>query len=125
MFSLDDRPALPDTPAFRADMEQFLVSVVRRESRHSRPTRRALVPVAAGAAAVAIALGAAVASNDTSGAPGGVAAGGVHVHLADFSVDTNPNGTVTVALSETQILNPDALRQALAQAGIPAKVTVG
>jgi hypothetical protein len=47
----------------------------------------------------------------------------VHVHLADFSVDTNPGGTVTVTLSDAQILNPDALRQALAQVGIPAKIT--
>jgi hypothetical protein len=125
MFSLDDRPALPETPAFRADMEQFLVSVARSELRRSRPTRRALIAVAAGAAAVAVAIGAAVASNGTSGAPGRVEAGPVHVHLADFSVDTNPGGTVTVTLSQAQILDPDALRQALAQAGVPAKITIG
>ena len=47
----------------------------------------------------------------------------MHVHLADFSVDTNPGGTVTVTLSDAEILDPDALRQALAQAGIPAKIT--
>jgi hypothetical protein len=125
MFSLDDRPVLPETPSFRADMEEFLVSVARRAPRRSRSTRPALLGVAAGVAAVAIALGAAVVANGTSGVPGGVAAGGVHVHLADFSVDTNSNGTVTLALSEAQILDPGALRQALAQAGIPARVTVG
>jgi hypothetical protein len=125
MFSLDDRPALPETPAFRANMEQFLVSAVRREPGRSRPTRPALIAVAAGAAAVAIAIGAAVVSNGTSGAPGRVEAAGVHVHLADFSVDTNPGGTVTVTLSQEQILHPDALRQALAQAGIPAEITIG
>jgi len=123
MFSLDDRPALPETPAFRADMEQFLVSAARSERRRSRPTRRALIGVAAGGAAAAVAIGAAVASNGTGGAPRHVEASQVHVHLADFSVDTNPGGTVTVTLSQAQILDPDALRQALAQAGIPAKVT--
>jgi hypothetical protein len=45
------------------------------------------------------------------------------VHLADFSVDTNPGGTVTVTLSQAQILDPNALAQALAQAGIPARIT--
>jgi hypothetical protein len=125
MFSLDDRDVLPETPAFRADMEQFLVSVARREPRRSPPARPALIGVAAGAAAVAIAVAAVVVANGQSGGPGGVEAGGVHVHLADFSVDTNPNGTVRVALSEAQLLDPDALRQALAQAGIPAMVTVG
>jgi len=123
MFSLDDRPALPETPAFRAAMEQFLVSAARSEPRRSRPTRRALIAAAAGAAAVAVAIGATVASNGTSGAPGRVEAGPVHVHLADFSVDTNPGGTVTVTLSQAQMLDPDALRQALAQAGIPARIT--
>ena len=125
MFSLDDRPALPETPAFRDDMEQFLVSVARREPRRWRPRRRALIAVAAGGAVAAVAIGAAVAFNGTRGAPGRVESGPVHVHLADFSVDTNPDGTVTVTLSQAQVLHPDALRQALAQAGIPAKITVG
>src|ERR1700676_2621057 len=123
MFSLDDRPALPETPAFRADMELFLMSVARSEPRRSRSTRRALIGVAAGGAAVAVAIGAAASSNGTSGAPGRVEAGPVHVHLADFSVDTNPGGTVTVTLSDAQILDPDALRRALAQAGVAAKIT--
>jgi len=124
MFSLDDRPALPETPAFRAGMEQFLVSVARGEARRSRP-RRAPIAVAAGAAVVAAAIGAGVAFNSTGGAPGRVEAGQVHVHLADFSVDTHPGGTVTVTLSQAQILDPDALRQALAEAGVPAKITIG
>jgi hypothetical protein len=123
MSSLDDRPALPDTPAFRAGMENFLVSAARGEPRRSRPTRRALIGVAAGVAAAAIAIGAAVLSNGTSGAPGRIQGGPVHVHLADFSVDTNPGGTVTVTLSDAQILDPNALRQALAQAGVPARIT--
>jgi hypothetical protein len=106
-------------------MEQFLVSAARRQPRRSRPTRRALVAGAAGGAALAVAIAIAVASNGTSGAPGRAVAGPVHVHLVDFSVDTNPGGTVTVILGQAQMVDPDALRQALAQAGIPARITVG
>ena len=125
MSSLDDRPALPDTAAFRAGMEKFLVSAASGEPRRPRHTRRALIGVAAGFAALAVAIGAAVFSSGTSGTPGRVEGGPVHVHLADFSVDTNPGGTVTVTLSDAQILDPNALRQALAQAGVPAKITPG
>jgi hypothetical protein len=106
-------------------MEQFLVSFTRGEARRPRPTRRAPIAVAAFAAVVAVAIGAAVVSNSTRRAPGRVEAGPVHVHLADFSVDTNPGGTVTVTLSQAQILDPDALRHALAQAGVPARITIG
>jgi hypothetical protein len=123
MFSLDDRPAVPQTPVFRADMERFLLSAARGESRRPQLGHRTLIGLAAGGAAAAVALGAAVTFNGTRRAPGHVEASPVHVHLVDFSVDTNPGGTVTVTLSNAQIMDPDALRQALAQAGIPAKVT--
>jgi hypothetical protein len=125
VHSLDDRPALPETPGFRADMEQFLVSAARREPRRSRPTRRARIAGAAGGAALAVAIAVAVASNGTTDARGRAEASSVHVHLVDFSVDTNPGGIVTVILSQAQMVDPDALRQALAQAGIPARITVG
>jgi hypothetical protein len=59
MFSLDDRPALPEAPAFRTDMEQFLASAARREPRRSRQMRRGLIAGVAGGAALAIAIGAA------------------------------------------------------------------
>ena len=51
--------------------------------------------------------------------------GPVHVNLAAYSVDSNANGTVTVALAAKQSFNPSELRQALAQAGIAAVVNVG
>jgi hypothetical protein len=51
--------------------------------------------------------------------------GPVHVNLAAYSVDSNANGTVTVALAAKQSFNPRELRQALAQAGIAAVVNVG
>ena len=124
MFRLDDRQVLPETPGFRAEMEQFLISATHNEPRRSRSNRRALIGVAAASAAAVVAIGAAAAIG-TSGAPGRVEASPVHVHLADFTVDTNPGGTVTVTLSDVQILDPNALRQALAQAGVPAMVTPG
>jgi hypothetical protein len=104
-------------------MEHYLVSAARRKPRRSRLMRRAFIAGAAGGAALAVAIGAAVAS--TSGAPGPAKTGSVHVHLAAFSVDTNPGGTVTVILSQAQILDPNALHRALDQAGIPARITVG
>jgi hypothetical protein len=110
------------------DRRRYVLSAAAtgKEPRSSRPKRRALIAVAAGAAAVGVAIGAAVASNGPSGAPGRGEVGQVHVRLADFSVDTNPGGTVTVALRLAQkILDPDALRGALAQAGVPARITVG
>jgi hypothetical protein len=47
----------------------------------------------------------------------------VHVHLAAWSVDTNPNGTVTFKLRNTS--HPAQLQHALAEAGIPAIVRWG
>jgi hypothetical protein len=46
-------------------------------------------------------------------------------NLAAFSVVSNPNGTVTLRLSRTQFANPDAVRDALSKAGVPAIVRVG
>jgi hypothetical protein len=123
MFSLDDRPVLPETPTFRADMEQFLISAARSAPQRSLATHSSLIGVAAGGAVVAIAISAAIASSGGSRAPAHGETTPVHVHLADFSVDTNPGGTVTVTLSQAQIFDPDALRQALALARIPAKIT--
>jgi hypothetical protein len=125
MFSLDDRPAEPRTPTFTAQMEEFLVSAARTQPDHSGRKRRTLLAVAGGVSALVVAAGAAIAVTGSAHAPQRVNAGPVHVHLADFSVDTNAGGTLTVTLSRTQILDPDALRQALADAGVPARITIG
>ena len=45
------------------------------------------------------------------------------VHPAAFSLVSNPNGTVALTLSRKQLADPDALRKALADAGVRAKVT--
>jgi hypothetical protein len=49
----------------------------------------------------------------------------VHVHLAAFSLDSNTGGTVTLSLTKAQTLDPGTMRQALAQAGVPALINVG
>jgi hypothetical protein len=46
-------------------------------------------------------------------------------HLAAFSVVTGPGGTTTLILYPRQVINPDAVRQALAEHGIPALVAAG
>jgi hypothetical protein len=45
------------------------------------------------------------------------------VHLAAFSVVAGPDGTTTLTLYPGQVANPTAVRQALAEHGIPALVT--
>lgn len=47
----------------------------------------------------------------------------VHVHLAAWSVDTNPDGTVTFRLRNAS--QPARLQHALAEAGVPAMVRWG
>jgi hypothetical protein len=138
MLNLDDRPALPAIPRFRRDMEQSLIAAARAEKpapAGPAPQRRRYlvggVAAAAVVAAGAVGIGYAVTgSHSPSATPGGNLSGspnasGVHIHLAAFSVDSQPGGTVTLTLTQQQILDPTALRRALAQAGVPALVTVG
>ncbi len=47
------------------------------------------------------------------------------VHLAAFSVAAGPDGTTTLILYPGQVADPDAVRHALAEHGIPALVTAG
>ena len=47
------------------------------------------------------------------------------VHLAAFSVVAGPGGATTLTLYPGQVANPNAVRQALAEHGIPALVTAG
>jgi hypothetical protein len=51
--------------------------------------------------------------------------GPVHVRLEAFSVNSNPDGTVTVTVTDEQTVDPNAFRQILAQAGVPALIDVG
>jgi len=47
------------------------------------------------------------------------------VHLAAFSVVAGPGGATTLTLYPGQVANPNAVRRALAEHGIPALVTAG
>lgn len=137
MFSLDDRPAPPAAPQFSQDMEQFLVAAARSGSprRSATATRRRRyaatgLATAVVAAAAAVGVGYAGSSGHLPGArpaggSGTARPGGVHLHTAAFSVEANPGGTVTLKLTVGQLFSPSAMRQALAEAGVPALVTVG
>ena len=83
----------------------------------ARKRRSRRVLTAAGAACAAIGLAVALML------PAGSPARPVHVHLAAWSVDTNPNGTVTFKLRNTS--QPARLQHVLAQAGVPAMVRWG
>lgn len=82
-------------------------------------------------AAVAATAGAAVAMTLTLGGPAPVRSGNPppaspsSVRLAAFSVTSGPGGSTTLILRRGAMLDPNALREALARHGIPALVTVG
>jgi len=77
--------------------------------------RRAIVALTVACAATGLALALAL--------PSGTQSRPVHVHLAAWSVDTNPNGTVTFKLRSTA--HPARLQRVLAEAGVPALVRSG
>jgi hypothetical protein len=95
---------------------------------NSRRRRRlAAVTVAGVAVAAGIAVG--LPAFNGSGPAGPPTAGrpvnAAPANLAAFSVVSNPNGTVTLKLSRTQLASPDAVRDALSKAGVPANVRIG
>jgi hypothetical protein len=103
------------------EMKTPLEEIYARGRRH-RKTRRLTSAIAAGAAtAVAAGLTA------ITVAPAGHPAKPLNAQLTAFSVSAGANGTsaLTLRKGEQYRLNPLALRQALAQHGIPALVTVG
>jgi len=125
MLNLDDRPAPPELPQFRQDMERLLLAAARASSplRPAAATRRARYGVAglaaaavAAAAAAGIGYAASGGPHPTSVSPSTTHGGRVHIHRAAFSVDTNPGGTVTLKLTQGQMFDPAALRQALFKA---------
>ena len=80
-----------------------------------RRARRGLAGAGAACAAIGLTLGLVL--------PSASQARPVHVHLAAWSVDTNPNGTVTFNLR--QVSQPARLQHVLAEAGVPAQVRWG
>src|SRR5215468_7498231 len=80
-----------------------------------RHHRRAIAALTAACAATGLALGLVL--------PSGSQPRPVHVHLAAWSVDTNPNGTVSFKLRN--VSHPARLQRVLAEAGVPAMVRSG
>lgn len=100
--------ALGDMPAGVPASEIFARVSKRR-------LRRAIAAVAAACVVIGLALALAL--------PSGTRPGPVHVHLAAWSVDTNPDGTVIFRLRS--VSHPAQLQRVLAEAGVPAMVRSG
>ncbi|GAB3951821.1 hypothetical protein [Micromonospora vulcania] len=103
------------------------------EGTSRRRRRMATATVAAVALAAGLAVGvpalmspkpatSPTAQRPTSAAP--VPASLPPTQLVGFTVVSNPNGTVTLTLSDKQLADPGEVRRALAEAGVPAEVRV-
>jgi hypothetical protein len=103
------------------EMKTPLDEIYTRGRRH-RKARRLTTAVAVGATTALAAGVTAIAV-----APTGHPANPVNAQLTAFSISAGANGTSALTLRKGQQyrLDPVALRQALAQHGIPALVTVG
>jgi hypothetical protein len=101
-----------------------IVAVGRTRRRHRR-----LVGVASGIAGVsALALAATFAHPSATpvASGGGGAAGGVHIHEAAYTVDSQSDGTVRVTWDKARYFTDRAaLQAALRQAGMPLTMRVG
>jgi hypothetical protein len=89
-----------------------------------RARRRRLggLSIAAAGACAALVVGLAGGSGAAGPAPQHEAP---PVHLAAFSVVAGPGGATKLTLYPGQVINPNAVRRALAEHGIPALVTAG
>jgi hypothetical protein len=107
-----------------------LEAITARGRRHQRRRLGGLSLAGAGACA------ALVAGLVSAGGPGSAVSVGASgspeatpqqestsAELAAFTVSAGPGGTTTLILSQAQVINPDAVRRALAEHGIPAVVT--
>ncbi|MEU4642320.1 hypothetical protein [Micromonospora sp. NPDC023814] len=106
------------------DMQRPVEEIVA--AGNARRRRRAGVVTMA---AVALAAGLAVGVSSLAGSGPGATptaqrpAATAPVHPAAFSLVSNLDGTLTLTLSRKQLADPDALRKALVDAGVRAKVT--
>ena len=98
------------------------LQAITARGRARRRRRLGGLSIAAAGACAALAVG-------LAGGSGSAGPASQHeppaVHLAAFSVVTGPGGTTTLILYPRQVINPNAVRQALAEHGIPALVTAG
>jgi hypothetical protein len=105
---LSARP-VPEPPDARAIMAR---GRVRR--------RRWLAGIGLGGTAATTALALGLAGPLAGGPPAALAAG--TIRTAAFTIVKSDKGTVTLTLTQAQVLNPDTLQQALARDGIAALV---
>ena len=98
------------------------LEAITARGRARRRRRLGGLSIAGAGACAALAVG-------LAGGPGPAGPAAQHkppaVHLAAFSVVTSSDGTTTLILYPGQVANPNAVRQALAEHGIPALVTAG
>jgi hypothetical protein len=108
-----------------------LETITARGRAHQRRRVGALSIAGAGACAALVVAGLAVGGLAVGGGSAGPAPQarsapqhhGSEIHLAAFSVVTDADGSTTLTLNSGQVVNPNAVRQALAAHGIPALVT--
>jgi hypothetical protein len=98
------------------------LEAITARGRARRRRHLAALSIAAAGACAALVAGLAGGSGSTGLAPRHDAP---PVHLAAFSVVAGPGDATTLILYPGQVADPGAVRQALAQHGIPALVTAG
>ncbi len=98
------------------------LQAITARGRAYRRRRLSGLSIASAGACAALAVGLAGGSGSAGPAP-------QHepppVHLAAFSVVAGPDGATTLTLYPGEVANPNAVRRALADHGIPALVTAG
>ncbi|HLK73701.1 MAG TPA: hypothetical protein VKU77_08670 [Streptosporangiaceae bacterium] len=90
-----------------------------------RARRRRRLGGAAGLSVAAAAAGTALALSLTGALGSAPARGTGTIRTAAFTILSNPNGTTTLTINPSELLDPATLQRDLAQDGIPAMVTVG
>lgn len=122
LFATIQPPPPADAQTIRHGARTALDAAMSRAlPRPARHRRRPLMLAGAAAAAGALAVSGMLLA--AGGRASGPATRAVHVNLAGWSVNTNPNGTVTV--KTRQASDPLRLQHVLAEAGIPALVRWG
>ena len=120
MLTIDRQPQPPELPQFGRDMHEFLTAAAARGQRQPRQLRVYAVAALAAAALITAVIVGIARTGGTGPNPGPPP----HpVQVASFSVSTAPGGLVKLTLTPGQLRDPGALRQALANAGVPALVT--
>lgn len=120
LFATIQPPPPDDAEEIRQGARTRLDAAMSSPPRPARHRRRPLVLAGVATAVVAVAASMLLAGVRPAGSRAPAA---VHVNLAAWSVNTNPDGTVTV--KTRNLAHPRRLEHVLAEAGIPALVRWG